>query len=86
IVGRVSMDLTVVDATGLPGLAEGDRVALGFDLPELSAACGLAEYELLTGLGRRFERVTSEAEPAAGAGETVAMARAAAGASPAAIA
>lgn len=86
IVGRVSMDLTVVDATDLPGLAEGDRVALGFDLPEVSAACGLAEYELLTGLGRRFERVTREAEPAAGAGETVAMARAAAGASPAAIA
>lgn len=86
IVGRVSMDLTVVDVTGVPGLAEGDRVALGFDLPELSAACGLAEYELLTGLGRRFERLTREAVPASGTVEAAAVARAAAEAGPAAIA
>lgn len=86
IVGRVSMDLTVVDATHLPGLAEGDRVALGFDLPQLSAACGVAEYELLTGLGRRFERAVREAAPPAEATDASAHARGASMATPAAIA
>ncbi len=56
IAGRVSMDLTVIDVTDAPGLAEGDWVRLGFDLPRLAQASGLAEYELLTGLGQRFLR------------------------------
>jgi alanine racemase len=64
IVGRVSMDLTVIDLTDVRGAGEGDWVALGFDLPALAAASGLAEYELLTGLGRRFARVPDEAAAA----------------------
>lgn len=56
IIGRVSMDLTVVDASAANALKEGDFLDIPFDLPTVSAQCGLSQYELLTGLGRRFLR------------------------------
>ena len=57
IAGRVSMDLLAIDVTAAGGgVGEGDWLALGFDLPRLARASGLSEYELLTGLGQRFER------------------------------
>ena len=37
-------------------LAEGDWVELDFDLPWAAGVSGLSQYELLTGLGERFER------------------------------
>jgi alanine racemase len=55
VVGRVSMDLIAVDATGYD-LAEGDWLALDPDLVEASHRSGLSQYELLTGLGRRYQR------------------------------
>ena len=57
LAGRVSMDLIAFDCTSAPGLTEGDWVALDYDLPTASAATGLSQYELLTGLSDRFERV-----------------------------
>lgn len=56
VVGRVSMDLTAFDI-GDAAMSEGDWLALDYDLPAVSARCGLSQYELLTGLGVRFERV-----------------------------
>ena len=56
-VGRVSMDLIAVDVSGAAALAEGDWVTIDYDLPRASTASGLSQYELLTGLGERFERV-----------------------------
>jgi alanine racemase len=56
LLGRVSMDLTVVDVTLAPELREGDWLEVEYDLPTASAQSGLSQYELLTGLGRRFER------------------------------
>jgi len=56
IIGRVSMDLTVVDATTAMNLQEGDFLDVPFDLREVSVQSGLSQYELLTGLGRRFLR------------------------------
>lgn len=56
VLGRVSMDLTAIDVSGAPGLREGDRVAIAYDLPQASAASGVSQYELLTGLGQRFDR------------------------------
>lgn len=56
VIGRISMDLTAVDVTGLD-VAEGDWIAFDPDLPRASAASGVSQYELLTGLGHRFERV-----------------------------
>lgn len=59
LLGRVSMDLIALDATGAEALA-GDRVQLfGPDLPidEAAAAWGTIAYELITRIGPRVERV-----------------------------
>ncbi len=60
VIGRVSMDLVAIDITILTdlgrGLREGDWVGIDFDLPRASAVSGLSQYELLTGLGARFDR------------------------------
>jgi len=57
VIGRVSMDLTAIDVSARPELGEGDRVSLDYDLPATAALSGLSQYELITGLGRRFDRV-----------------------------
>ena len=59
VIGRVSMDLLLVDANSAPHLGEGDWVDVGFDLPTASALSGMSQYELLTGIGHRAERVWS---------------------------
>jgi len=56
VLGRVSMDMTVIDLAAAPALREGDWVALDYALPEAAALTGLSQYELLTSLGRRFSR------------------------------
>jgi alanine racemase len=56
VLGRVSMDMTVVDLAAAPQLREGDWLAVDYSLPEAAAASGLSQYELLTLLGRRFAR------------------------------
>lgn len=56
VLGRVSMDMTVIDLTHAPALAEGDWVEVDYHLPDAAAACGLSQYELLTLLGVRFGR------------------------------
>lgn len=56
LVGRVSMDLTAFDAGAAEEIGEGDWLAIDYDLPETARRCGLSQYELLTGLGARFER------------------------------
>ncbi|MDR6852980.1 alanine racemase [Sphingomonas sp. BE123] len=57
VIGRVSMDLTAIDVSAAPDLAEGDWLAFGYDLPATAALSGLSQYELLTGLGARFDRM-----------------------------
>jgi alanine racemase len=57
VVGRVSMDLTAVCVDSAAHLKEGDWVELDYDLPSASALSGLSQYELLTTLGDRFERL-----------------------------
>ena len=57
IIGRVSMDLIAIDVDAAKGLSEGDWVAIDYDLPNASKQSGLSQYELLTTLGSRFERV-----------------------------
>ena len=56
LVGRVSMDLIAFDASNARAIAEGDWIALDYDLSPTSTRSGLSQYELLTGLGARFER------------------------------
>jgi alanine racemase len=65
IVGRVSMDLITVDVTGLeqvPGRLEILNARQTID--DLATAAGTIGYEMLTGLGARYERVYKEAAPA----------------------
>ena len=57
VIGRVSMDLIAIDVSTAPDTAEGDWVAIDYDLPSAAALSGLSQYELLTLLGRRFERI-----------------------------
>lgn len=56
VIGRISMDLITVDVSGVPQLAEGDWAKVSYDLVEASQLSGLSQYELLTGLGSRFDR------------------------------
>lgn len=59
IVGRVSMDLIVLDVTGV-AVAVGDTVELLGDhcpVDAVAAAAGTISYEILTALGPRYERV-----------------------------
>ncbi len=56
LIGRVSMDLVAVDVNAAPGIAEGDWVSIDYALPDAAAASGLSQYELLTGLGARYDR------------------------------
>jgi alanine racemase len=59
LIGRVSMDLIAFDASDAGAVGEGDWLTLDYDLPTTAARCGLSQYELLTGLGARFERMWS---------------------------
>lgn len=56
VVGRISMDMIAVDVTGVD-LTAGDWIALDWNVPLLSEASGVGQYELLTGLSRRAPRV-----------------------------
>jgi alanine racemase len=62
VAGRVSMDLLTLDvsAAGFAGLADGDWVTLignGLALEEVAATAGTVNYELLTSLSRRADRI-----------------------------
>lgn len=56
VIGRVSMDLIALCVDADPSLCEGDWLTLDYDLPYAAGQSGLSQYELLTGLGRRFKR------------------------------
>lgn len=62
VVGRVTMDTTIFDVTDLPDglIRAGDYIQLfGPERPlaEVAAAAGTIEYDLLTALGLRYERL-----------------------------
>ncbi|HET6893120.1 MAG TPA: alanine racemase, partial [Pyrinomonadaceae bacterium] len=67
VVGRVSMDLTIVDVTNVPGVELGDTVTLfGVDgelaIPaeDLAKVAGVFSYEVTCGIGSRVPRVYLE--------------------------
>jgi len=64
IIGRISMDVTVVDITGVPDVGLGDTATLiGIDgderitLDEVAGLAGTISYEVLTGLTPRIPRI-----------------------------
>ena len=56
VLGRVSMDMTLIDLTDTPDLREGDWVEVDYSPVEAAARSGLSQYELFTLLGSRFAR------------------------------
>lgn len=56
VLGRVSMDLTIVDLSDVPDCREGDWLGAVYDLPLAAQTSGLSQYELLTLMGQRFLR------------------------------
>ena len=54
ILGKVSMDMIVIDLDAAPELSEGDWVELPYHLPDAAQQTTLSQYELLTILGNRF--------------------------------
>lgn len=56
VVGRVSMDLVTLALPAGHAIRAGDWVDLAYELPSAAAVSGLSQYELLTGLGQRFDR------------------------------
>ena len=64
IIGRVCMDQTVADVTGIPGVREGDTVTLigrdgdnAIPAEEIAGLCGTINYEIMCNISRRVPRV-----------------------------
>jgi alanine racemase len=69
IVGRVSMDLTLIDVTDIPGAATGDKaVVIGADGPnqisaeQVAGTIGTLSYEVTCGISERVPRVFMKPE------------------------
>jgi alanine racemase len=63
ILGRISMDLTVVDVTEAPHVSPGDEaIVLGPQVPaeELAALCQTIPYEILCGISARAPRLYTD--------------------------
>nr|WP_295667116.1 alanine racemase [Sphingomonas sp.] len=56
VIGRVSMDLVALDVSATPDVREGEWIAMDYGLPAATVLAGMSQYELLTGLGDRFDR------------------------------
>jgi alanine racemase len=67
VVGRVTMDLTMFDVTDLAGqVVHGDWIELfgsNVSIDEAAMASGTIPYEMLTSLGRRYDRHYTDREP-----------------------
>ncbi|MHB8482761.1 MAG: alanine racemase [Nitrospiria bacterium] len=68
VVGRVCMDMTMIDVTGIAGITIGDEVVLigkqGEDFisaEEVAGWIGTIPYEVLCGIGKRVPRLYKEA-------------------------
>jgi alanine racemase len=69
VVGRVSMDLTTLDVTGVPETAArpgafAELIGPAMPVDVVGEAAGTIGYEILTSLGRRYHRVYSGGAPA----------------------
>jgi alanine racemase len=54
ILGKVSMDMVVVDLTAAPDLTAGDWLEVPWDINDAAQQKDLSAYELLTGIGQRL--------------------------------
>ena len=60
LLGRVAMDMCMIDVTSVPDARPGDDVTLfgdGLPAEEMAALVGTINYEIVTGVGKRVPRV-----------------------------
>lgn len=60
VVGRVAMDMCMLDVTSAPDVRVGDDVVLfgeGLPVEEIASLIGTINYEVVTGIGKRVPRV-----------------------------
>jgi alanine racemase len=63
VVGNICMDMTMVDVSAIPGVAEGDEVVVFGESPsvsELAQAAGTIPYEIISGISQRVKRIYIE--------------------------
>jgi Alr-MurF fusion protein len=63
VVGRICMDMTMLDVTDIPGVQAGDRVEVfgtHIGIQEVAHWCGTIPYEVMTGISQRVKRVYIE--------------------------
>lgn len=63
VIGIISMDMTMVDVTGIEGVTEDDEVEIfgeNIGVQEIATVCGTIPYEILTGISQRVKRVYLE--------------------------
>ena len=62
-IGSISMDLTMIDITGIPGVREGDEVVVfgkELSVSQLAVWAQTIPYEILTGVSQRVKRIYFE--------------------------
>jgi alanine racemase len=62
-IGSISMDLTMIDITGIPGVREGDEVIVfgkELSVSQLAIWAQTIPYEILTGVSQRVKRIYFE--------------------------
>jgi Alr-MurF fusion protein len=62
-IGSISMDLAMIDITGIPDVREGDEVVVfgkELSVSQLASWAGTIPYEILTGVSQRVKRVYFE--------------------------
>ncbi len=60
LVGRVAMDMCMLDVTAVPGVRVGDEIVLfgkGLPVEEMASLIGTINYEVVTLIGKRVPRV-----------------------------
>ncbi len=56
ILGKVSMDMVVIDLSAAPALSDGDWLAVPWDINDTAQQSILSPYEMLTTMGKRLRR------------------------------
>ncbi|MDP2661846.1 MAG: alanine racemase [Dehalococcoidia bacterium] len=69
IVGRICMDLAMIDVTGIDGVSEGDELVViggqgqeSISVEEIAGQAGTISYEILCGVSRRVPRIYREGD------------------------
>ena len=63
MVGRICMDMTMLDVTDIAGVQAGDRVEVfgtHIGIQEVAHWCDTIPYEIMTGISQRVKRVYIE--------------------------